>query len=210
MSLTTTTLSSAIAATDTSLVVASATGFAAGNKIVIDGENFTVLNSYVSGTTIPVLRGQGGTVVSAHPATANVTTGLASDFANAGPQQQVTYPYAGRVRTVASYSASGAIALPTPGTDVFAIINGTNALDMTLAAPTKDMDGSFVYVCPNGAAAHTLTVAGGVGGAGTSYDKFTLAADPVLFVLAAANGAWVFPIAAAITGTVTNITAGIG
>lgn len=205
MSLTTTTLASAAAASDTSLTVSSATGFAAGNRIVVDGENFTVTNSYVSGTSIPVLRGQNGTVVSAHVASANVTTGLASDFANAGPQQNVTYPTAGRVRTLTSYTAAGAITLPTPGCDAVAVINGTSTIAMTLAAPTKDMDGSILTVIGNGKSSSTVTAAGGFGLASTGYTAITLPSGAQSSVqVMACNAAWVL-LAPPWSGTTTAI-----
>ncbi len=61
MALTATTLSSAVALTDKSIVVASATGFAAGAYVKVDGEFMQVDKSYTSGsTTVPVLRGRDG------------------------------------------------------------------------------------------------------------------------------------------------------
>jgi hypothetical protein len=81
MALTTTTLSSAVAQSDVSIVVASATGFAAGNLVLVDGEQMQVAKNYVSGTTIPVQRGIDGTVQTTHKVSANVVTFLASDQA---------------------------------------------------------------------------------------------------------------------------------
>jgi len=46
MAKTTTTLSSAVTANDTSIVVASATGFTAGNVVVIDQEVMKVTQPY--------------------------------------------------------------------------------------------------------------------------------------------------------------------
>lgn len=207
MAFTTTTLASAMAAGDTAMVVTSATGFAAGNKVLIDQEMFQVVNSYVSGTTIPVIRGQEGTAATAHAASANVTTGLGSDFANPGAQTPVTYAIAGKVRTVTSYSASGAIALPTAGTDAVAILNGTSALAMTLANPTKDMDGSILYIAGNGKSASTVTYTAGFGNAGSSYDVLTAqTAGQVGITLMAVNAIWVVIGGPPITGTTTALT----
>ncbi|PYQ83519.1 MAG: hypothetical protein DMG02_33580, partial [Acidobacteria bacterium] len=86
MALATTTLSSACAQGDVSIVVASATSVAAGRLIVIDQEEMQVAQSYSSGTTVPVLRGRDGSAQVAHKATANVTHGLASDFASPAAQ----------------------------------------------------------------------------------------------------------------------------
>ena len=75
------------------------------------------------------------------------------------------YPIAGRARTFASYSATGAIALPDPGTDLVAFINGTTICAMTVADPKKTANGSLLWIASNGAAAHTVTFASGLSGA---------------------------------------------
>jgi hypothetical protein len=190
MALTTTTLSSAVAVNDTSIVVASATGFAAGNLIRIDEEMLQVAKNYVTGTTIPVLRGQDGSATVAHKASANVTTFLASDEPGPSPQTAVQFP-AQRPRRVLSYSAAGAITLPSPGEDMVAVINGTGALAMTLASPTKDMDGCMLFFAPNGKAAHTVTYTAGFGANTTNSDVLTFHATQVTCVQAMAmNGVW--------------------
>lgn len=51
-----TTLAATATATQNFIVVTSATGFAAGRVVVIDGEAMRVAGSYSSGTTIPVVR----------------------------------------------------------------------------------------------------------------------------------------------------------
>lgn len=192
MALTTTTLSSAVTVNDRSLAVASATGFTPG-AILRAGEEFMeVAKSYVSGTTIPVIRGTNGTATQAHPATENITAGTAADFAGAGPQSPVTYPLASRVRDIRSYSAAGAITLPTPGNDMVAIINGTGALAMTLVAPTKDQDGDVLTVIANGKAAHTITLTAGFGANTTASDVMTMhATQTTAFSCMACNGVWV-------------------
>lgn len=206
MAFTTTTLSSAVVVTDTNIVVASATGFAANDLVLIDQEMMRVTQAYVSGTTIPVIRGVSGSATAAHAKGTNVTVGLASDFASPIAMQSVTYP-TNRARTVTSYNAAGAITLPTPGTDALAIINGTTALAMTIAAPTKDMDGCMLWIAGNGAANHTWTFTGGLSGAGTSYDVFTVnSTAPVVTCAMAINGLWNSVVAVPMAGTVTNIT----
>lgn len=172
-----TTTSSAVATTDQSVVVASATGAAVGSWIRIDDEMMQIRKDYVSGTTIPVTRGLDGSVVAAHPATANVVIGLASDFANPGTGgPSVTYP-SQKARQIVSYSANGAIALPVNGMDTVAILNGTGALTMTLANPTKDMDGVLLYIVANGKAAHGLTITSGLGNGSTASDVATFSAS---------------------------------
>lgn len=211
MALVRTTLSSAVAASDTSVVVASATGFAAGYVFRIDGEDFKVGKTYLSGTTIPCLRGQNGTAVSAHVSGAGVVAGTGSDWSVPSPQTDVQYPIAGRARSVTSYSATGAISLPTPGADAVAILNGTSVLAMTVAAPGKDVEGSLLWIASNGAAAHTVTFTGGLSGASTSYDVLTVnATAPVLLgPFMAVNSLWQAAVTVPMSGTVTNITAAL-
>lgn len=212
MALDITTLAAALAVGSTKCTVTSATGLVAGDIVKIDDEMATITNAYVVGSvSVPLNRGQLGTISAAHPSGANFVSGAASDSAwgAVGASVVVPQPLAGRSRRMTSYSATGAISLPEPGSDAVAILNGTSVLAMTVAAPSKDQDSSFLFIASNGNAAHTVTIAGGVGGAGSNYDVLTLAASPVLIILMAVNGNWVFPIGAAITGTVTNITAGI-
>jgi len=204
-----TTISAACTAADTALTVASATGFTAGYLIRIGDEMMRITSAYVSGTTIPVIRGQDGTLVSAHAVTSGVVCGTASDWSTPGAQTTAQYPLAGRNRTVMTYGAAGAITLPTAGTDMLAIINGTSALAMTVAVPTKDLDGSLLWIASDGAGAHTVTFAGGLSGAGSSYDVVTInATAPVLLgPFMAVNSLWQCAVAVPMAGTVTNLTA---
>lgn len=212
MALATTTLSSACAAADTQIVVASATSVAAERIIIIDGEQMQVTRAYVAAsTTVPVRRGLGGTKVSAHVSGAYVTHGAASDFTAIATGQGVNWPPAGRTRNVVSYTAAGAITLPVAGEDLVVILNGTVAADFTIADPTKDLNGSIVYIGAGGAAAFTVTAAGGFGAGGSSYDKLTFAAGAQVAIwMIAIDGAWLIPNSPAIAGTVTNLLATIG
>lgn len=212
MALTNTTLGSACGVNDTSIVVASATGFVANAQVLIDGEVMLVDRTYVSGTTIPVRRGQDGGFNRTHPSGALVAVGLTSDTAWGAysPQQVVQYPLNHPLIPV-SYSASGAITLPQPGQDLDVSLNGTSTLAMTVAAPVTAQSGSRMWISSNGAAAHTVTFTGGLSGASTSYDVLTVnAGAPVtLGPFTAVNGWWQAPANVAISGTVTNLTAGV-
>ena len=121
----------------------------------------------------------------------------------------VQYPLAGRTRRVSTYGAAGAIALPVAGTDEVAVLNGTSALAMTVAVPTKDMDGCMLWIASDGAAAHTCTFASGLSGAGSSYDVVTInATAPILLgPFMAINSLWQCAVAVPMAGTVTNLTA---
>lgn len=79
-SMTTTTVSSAVTLTDRQIIVASATGFAARNVVVIDNEAMLVSPSYSSGTTIPVIRGANGTAQQAHATSSPLFVGAPTLF----------------------------------------------------------------------------------------------------------------------------------
>ncbi len=210
MALATTTLASAVLLTDTVINVASATSVAAGRLIVIDQEVMRVVNSYVSGTVVGVLRGQDGTPTLAHVKTANVTHGLASDFASPGPQAYTTYPIADRPVLVQSITATSTLVLPPSGCDLRVILNGTSVITLTVPVPTKDMDGCLLTITQNGAAAHTTTFTGGLSGAGSSYDVLTTnATAPTSVQAIACNGLWNAICAPAMGGTVTNLIGSI-
>ena len=210
MALTTTTLAAACTADASKLSVTSATGIAQGDIIKIDDEILQVTKGYVVGTTsVPVLRGQSGTVAVAHPSSANLSHDTPAGFGDPSPQVVPSYPLAGRARTATSYSAAGAIALPSPGSDAVAILNGTSAIALTLANPTKDMDGDILIIIGNGKSQSTVTYTAGLGNAGSGYDVLTLQnGGQVGCILMACNGIWVL-LGAPFTGTTTALSIAI-
>lgn len=196
MALTRTTLSAACALSDPTIVVTSATGFAAGSIVLVDQEQMRVTKAYVSGTTINVVRGQGGTVQTAHPITASATVGVASDYSDPAPGNEfgTNWPPSARGRDVKSYTANGVISNPPPGSDGFAIINSTVALTtLTLADPTKDMDLTTLMIIGNGKAAHVVTyTTTGFGGVGATADAMTFSGTQIqAFQCVAINSTWV-------------------
>lgn len=211
MALTTTTTSAAIGANDNFVNLTSTTGIVNGTILKIDEEFFVAQlapNTAVA-NPVRVTRGQNGTAQIAHVSGANAVYGQGSDFGNPNSTVATAYSLAGRRRKVISYGASGAIALPAAGEDIVAVLNGTSVLAMTIAAPTKDMDGSVLIVCSNGVAAHTVQFTGGLSGAGSSYDVCTInsSAPVCLNVAMAMNGLWNSLVSVPLAGTVTNITA---
>ena len=192
MALATTTLSAAVSITDNVIVVASATSLAAGRIIKIDGEYLKINQAYTSGTTVGVTRGQEGSVTAAHQSGANVMTALASDLAAAPASVNESVLNAGQMSvTTTSYSAASAIAFGLSQWTV-AIINGTAALAMTIANPTKDQDGCYLHIVANGKAAHTVTYTAGLGNGGASVDVGTFSATLAMSsLLVACNGFWV-------------------
>ena len=192
MALVTTTLGAAVAVTDNVIVVASATSLTAGRLIRIDGEYMEINQAYTGGVIVGVLRGQEGSVTAAHQSGANVVTALASDLASAPSQVNEGVLYPGQMSvTTTSYSAAGAIAFGLSQWTI-AIINGTAALAMTIANPTKDQDGCYLHIVANGKAAHTVTYTAGLGNGGASFDVGTFSGSLAMSsLLVAANGFWV-------------------
>lgn len=193
MALTSTTLSSACSASDKQVIVASATGFAAGNLVTLDHELCRVSKEYLSGTTIPLdARGMDGTPQVAHASATLVRTGLPYDFPDpiAGGLGGNLYPQQPGIDTT-YYTAAGAITLPTAGRNAMAIIVGTGALAMTVAVPTALNDGSLLMITNAGTAAHTVTITGGAGGVGATADVYTFKADQrQALIFMAANLTW--------------------
>lgn len=199
MALTRTTLSAAVTADSKTVLLASITGLALGQMIRVDSEKMRV-TVVPSAATIPVgvYRGVDGTNVVAHAVTSGVAFGDPGDFT------PVTDP--ARRRLVASYGAAGAIDISAVGYDNVAIINGTAALAMTVAAPSKAADGDILIIVGNGKAAHTVTITGGLGAGGTGIDVGTFAAGgQQSIMLVAANEVWV-QLPSFAGGTLTNTT----
>jgi hypothetical protein len=91
-----------------------------------------------------------------------------------------------------SYSAAGAITLPTPGTNMVAVLNGTSVLAMTLANPSTAQDGDLLLIVANGKAAHTVTYTAGLGNGGAAFDVGTFSATLAMAsLLVACGGFWV-------------------
>lgn len=192
MALTTTTLNGAVVVDTNNITVASATGFASGNYLIVDHEVMQVQQGYVSGTLIPVLRGRNGTATTAHPTAARVTTGLGSDFSSYEAQATTNWPITTPGRRRTSISVTGALPLPLGGDDLDVFLNGTTIIAATLANPTNDMDGSRLTVIGNGKAAHTVTYTAGFGNVGGTADVITFGANQAQALqMVAAGGFWV-------------------
>lgn len=208
MALAETTLSSACTATANSIVVASATSVGAGRLVQIGGEMMQVAQNYVSGTTVPVLRGRMGTAGEAHVASQRVVHGDAADWAT--PVGAIAPMSAqAHVRRIVSYTGTTAATceLPKPGEDLVVVLNGSAINTLTVPVPTKDLDGCLITLVNSAGAAHVITFTGGFGGASTSYDVVTLnGTGTVAFSAIACNEVWVALMAVPMAGTVTNIT----
>jgi hypothetical protein len=91
-------------------------------------------------------------------------------------------------RTVQAASADGAITIR----DGVVFITKATAAALTLAAPNNGEDnGKVLYVIATTAAAHTVTISGGLNGAGASADVGTFGgAVGDQFAVVAYNGVW--------------------
>ena len=211
MALASTTLSTAAAAGDSEILVASATGIEAKDLVRVNGEIMTVIDGYdntADGTRVKVRRGTRGTAAAAHVAGAAVTHGQPDEWGDTSPGAFVPFPASGIPLVVDDYVAAGAITLPQAGETRHAVLVGTDALAMTIADPDEAITGSILIVSADGAAAHTLTFASGLSGASTSYDVLTFnGTGPVSAMFIAVKGYWHSPVQAAMAGTLTNVTA---
>jgi len=210
MALATTTLSSAVTAIAKEIVIASATSIATGRLIRVNQEIMQVTQSWVSGTTIPVLRGRGGTAAVAHVTTSQAVHGDAADWDDP-PPQSITQFSLGRPVQITSVAATATLSHAPAGTDHRVILLGSSVITLTVPIPTADMDGDKLTILANdGAPAHLLTFTGGVAGAGSSYDIITTnGTAPAAFEFVACNVLWLSVCGAAISGTTTAIAGAI-
>ena len=187
MTLISTTLTAPVAPSDTKLTVASATGFAVGNVIVVEGGEVMQQTAPAQGLVVPVRRGLDGTTQGAHGAAAFVATGLGSDFLAPAPGQAVAYGACapdGSTTADFTYSAAGAIT-PVAGTH---ILNGAAAIAMTLAGPTAAQEGQVLIVASKSLFANTVAATPAfLGGAGATA---TFAATGGNLILQASAGKW--------------------
>jgi hypothetical protein len=178
MSLTRTSIASAMTANATSLAATAATGATVGGVAEIDGE-YTIITA-ISGVNISVRsRGDQGTVAVAHRALAPLTFGLTSDFPAPGSGQTVPRPPSDWELTSVSVSATY-----DPGTsggltilkDQLVVITKATAWLQTITGPSAAQDGQKICFFSATAAAHVITYTAGFHADTTSSDVATFAA----------------------------------
>ena len=188
MAITRTTLAADCAFNDTQINVTSATGFADGNIILVDGE-WMEQTGAASGTYIPVSRGKQGSAQVAHDILAGVVTGLATDTPDLPARADVPNPP--RTLAVVYYGEDGAIDVPE--VDTLVVLDKATAAAMTLAAPNRFQDGLQLIITTSNAVAHVITATAliGDGAAGSPEDTATYAAfiGATMHVVAV-NGIW--------------------
>lgn len=202
---------------DTSILLAAITGLALGSILQVDGEEMKAINPITTSATVPqpVLRGQNGTAQVAHPVSAQVKILQPPSNLSPGDFSFIGAPGSLGLATPVvpvwdrkSYSAAGAITLPTLGNNMLAEINGTGALAMTVANPSIGQDGSVLRISGNGKAAHTVTYTAGLGNVGATADVITFKADQAMTVdLVASGGFW--QVSSVVAGAATIAGAGL-
>jgi hypothetical protein len=197
MAATYTTLSAACALNDTQISVTSATGFASGSFILVDGEYMKQVGAAV-GTVISVIRGQNGSAQKAHKILAPVMVAPGADIPAAQPGS-TTNPAVPR-KVMLSYGADGAITPPTVDSLIF--LDKATAASMTLTSPStlNIPDGVEVTIYSNTAAAHTVTYTPGFNANTTTSDVATFAATKGnSFTIISAQGLWGMKCASGVT-----------
>lgn len=185
MAVTRTTLSAAATRDADTFNVTSATGFAAGNVIKVNNE-FSVCVR-VDGTAIRVRsRGDRAGRAIAHASLSPVLTCLPADLAAYNLEAGGVAESLEEV----TYSAGGAIAIPTRHTRVN--LMGSAIIAMTITAPgTAVPDGIRLEIHGVTLFAHTLTLTAGFFGNTVTSDVATFAAGGgSCLVLESKNGLW--------------------
>jgi hypothetical protein len=168
MAITTTTLTSACSATDVSIHVASATGITAPNFqtgsgitiLVIEQERMVCIAA-PNGTFIPVIRGQGGSVQTAHANSALVFIGTPTDFASFvqifGSLMTSQQTQEGVTQNAVKLFGSADAVLSSVSS--YNVVMTASADAITLPTPVAGDEGNIIDIWSATAQAHTVTAA---------------------------------------------------
>jgi hypothetical protein len=190
MAITGTTLSAACGASDTSVVVASATGITAANFTTGVGitylfcETEAMLVTAVNGTVISVQRGYAGTPAAAHGVTAPIISGAPSDFGPIVPSiksQQDASPAGSMFGMGAPIASAATIAASGP---LFHVTGGTAVNIIT--PPAGMIEGQITIVFDSTCTWTSSAVTNGIFASGTS----TTGGSAVTFYLDAGSARW--------------------
>jgi hypothetical protein len=195
MAYTTTTLSSAVTVTDTSIVVGSATSFAAGNRIFIDQEEMEVGQSYTTGTTIPVKRGI-ASATAAHASGAAVAQGIgAADFPATGQQavyDKIRMTLQTNAVQVTATGATGSTAAALPAiTPCLVAIAGTSGAGVAIPTGAAVPGAWYVVNHASTGAINVYAVGGTINGTtGTTAASITATGNASAVIFCVNAGAW--------------------
>ena len=200
MALTKTQLTAAIKANDLVLAVANTTTGFPGigvisypqQPVLIEQEMMFLVQVTAPGTILVRGRGFDGTAAVPHDISAPVVTSAApGDFPSITPGFWNTIPL--EMPRELTYGQNGIIVAPVAPAGAVAILNGSVALVMTLAAPSLAATGVPLAILSQTAFSHTISAPGLLltGGAGAPFSNITFpAAIGAQVDLIAQNGFW--------------------
>lgn len=191
MAINATTLSTAVGVTDQNVFLASLTGVTAPNYQTGAGITYLFCEqeimkvvSLIGTVGAVVIRGELGTVASAHGASAPIIAGLPSDFPKFQPALQSAVP--AYPIPFQGFSAPVAGAATNVATGPYFHLTGTVAM-VNLTAPAGIVEGGEITIIFDGSAAGlTWTAAGNIAVAGTA----TTAGSAVTFIFDSGSGKW--------------------
>lgn len=193
MSINATTLSAAVAASDTQIFIASQTGVTAPNYQTGAGityglceQEIVKVTSLIGTTGANVTRGEMGSVAAAHGASAPIIFGLPADFAGFTPAQQTAVPaYPVKFQ---GWSAPVVMANTVVATGPYFHTTGTTIMK-TLTAPAGVVEGGEITIVFDGSGAGLTWDATGNIAAG-SPGTATTAGSAVTFTFDSGSGKW--------------------
>lgn len=188
MAINATTLSAAVGTTDTAVFLASLTGVTAPNYQTGAGITYLFCEQEIMKVVSPigtvganVIRGELGTVATAHGASAPVIAGLPADFPKFQPALQSAVP--AYPIPFQGFSAPVVNAATIVATGPYFHVTGAGAI-VNITAPPGYVEGGEVTIVADAAA--TWTAAGNIAVAGT----FTTGGSAVTFVFDSGSGKW--------------------
>lgn len=186
MALTSTTLAAAMTANAVSFKPTASTGATVGGFAKIDLEYMVVTGIDASGNVAVRSRGDLGGLAVQHYSGASVTFGLGTDLSTLGPGEIKPTPFDDE--DMLTYDSDDAIAFTMRRTLVG--IRKGSAAAMTLAAPSKERNGTEVIITGLTDFAHVVTgsVYAGVSGAKTTLTSAAFRGSTITLV--AFDGAW--------------------
>jgi hypothetical protein len=167
MSIVATTVTAAVGANDTSVIVAATTGITSPNFqtgigitiLLLDQEYMLVTGLNTTSKVVSVVRGVSGSVSVAHVNNAIVLAGLPADFPLVTEQYQTFAAFKETSTThvqpgIVLSGSADAIDATVPG---FYVVKTAGVDAMTLAAPTAAAEGNIIEIVSDTTNAHTLT-----------------------------------------------------
>ena len=181
-----TTLAATMEASATSFKPTATTGAAVGSFAKVDLEYMIVIGVDSAGFVQVRTRGNHGGSAVKHYTGASVTFGLESEMSNFGPAEGVPTP--SDDCDMLMFDADGAI--PVPTRKLIVGLRKGSAAAMTLAAPSKERNGTEISIHGLTDFAHVVTTSGYDGTTGVSTTFTSAAFRGSCVTLVAIDGSW--------------------